>query len=116
MTGKVWRNEHGKNHRDNDRPAVVTPKFLQWSQNGEYHRDNDLPAVIRDGILINNDDEPVLLQPGDGIQEWWCHGKRSRDNGKPAWIRIYKGIIVREEWWIDDVKVDPPALIKPACS
>ena len=111
MPGKVWRNEQGKLHRDNDRPALVTPFFLQWCQNGKSHRDNDLPAFIRDGHLIDND--PTPIQQGDGVQEWWQHGKRSRDNGKPALIRIYKGVIVREEWWVDDVKVDPPALIKP---
>jgi hypothetical protein len=37
----------GKQHRDNDLPAVIKPEYLAWFRNGEYWRDDEnLPCVI----------------------------------------------------------------------
>ena len=54
---------NGKQHRDNDLPAVVYHNGSTcWYQNGLLHRDNDLPAVV----WVN------------GYQAWYQHGKLNR--------------------------------------
>jgi hypothetical protein len=39
--------KNGKQHRDNDLPAVIYSSGSQfWFKNGKKHRDNDLPSII----------------------------------------------------------------------
>ena len=69
---KFWC-KNGKQHRDNDLPAVILANGDQhWYKNGNLHRDNDLPAVIM----------------ANGDQKWFKDGKCHRDNDLPAVIRV----------------------------
>lgn len=70
---------NGKNHRNNDLPAVINElEYIKyWHQHGKNHRDNDLPAIMHD----------------NGRKEWYHYGKRHRDNDLPAVINKYT-----QEW------------------
>ncbi len=54
---------HGKLHRDNDKPAVITTEVQKYYQHDELHRDNDKPAVIY----------------ANGTKLWYQHGKYIRN-------------------------------------
>jgi hypothetical protein len=41
---KRWRDSAGQLHRDDDKPAVVTARTLQWYRHGQLHRDGGKPA------------------------------------------------------------------------
>jgi hypothetical protein len=67
---KVWYN-HGKIHRDGDKPAYISPDGIKmWFKDGKKHRDEDRPAYIGK----------------DGEKEWWQHGSWHRDGDKPAMV------------------------------
>ena len=54
--------QHGKVHRDHDKPAVILSTGTQeWYQHDKCHRDHDRPAVI--GY--------------DGYQAWYQYGKKT---------------------------------------
>ena len=91
-----WVNSNDENHRDFDFPAVVDFREFgtkEWWQHGRCHREFDRPAVIcgdgtqvwyRNGRIHRELDRPALIDP-DGLQSWWySHGKLHRDGGRPA--------------------------------
>ena len=93
---KIWRDNQGRVHRDNDRPAIIDANGDQmWYNAGDLHRENDLPAITQqvdkytvwytDGKLHRENDLPALI--GEyGYKAWYKNGVRHRDNDKPAII------------------------------
>jgi hypothetical protein len=91
---------HGKLHRDNDRPALITPELTRWYSCGKLHRDNDLPAEIQNlGVVDANIKEAYWVLPKEKVvslldefgaanygQKWYQHGRLHRDGDLPAVI------------------------------
>jgi len=44
LESKVWYDDEGRYHRDNDMPARITITESSRYQHGKLHRDNDKPA------------------------------------------------------------------------
>lgn len=83
--------KNGVIHRDNDLPAEVGTKWIEWYCNGLIHRSNDLPARINKyGVQqwykrdkqYRVDDKPTTVLPGV-YSMWNKDNKYSRKNGLP---------------------------------
>ena len=73
-------------------PPTLEDGCWTWrDKDGKFHRDNDLPARI---YVTNGHDD------NDGSKEWWRHGQRHRDHGRPAVIQEDGAIY----WWIDGLE------------
>jgi len=56
---KIWRDEQGNIHNDNDQPSIIFPNGkMVWMNHGYIHRGNNLPAIIYE----------------DSKREWYEHG------------------------------------------
>lgn len=77
---KWW--QHGEQHRDGDKPAVISKTIQEWWQHGQRHRENGPAIVFR-----------------DGLQMWIQHDQKHRLDG-PAVTNGGSS----EEYWIDNVQ------------
>lgn len=79
----MWCN-HGRTHRDGDKPAVVSRYRKEWYIDGELHRGGNQPAVMQDEVALPK------YEASDEFQEWYhrgvCYGaSKSGDNTHTYW-------------------------------
>jgi len=90
---KIWRDENGLEHRDGDKPAVITAKGTRkWFQHGHLDREGDKP----------------FLEGYDGTYMWFKNNLRHREGGKPA-IVWADGT---EEYFLNDKRYQPNTIDK----
>ena len=109
INGHQYWYKNGKEHRENDMPAVIYSTGSQfWYKNGLKHRDNDLPAAIysngdrhwyKNGLRHRDNDLPAVIS-SNGDQEWYKNGQEHRDNDLPA--VIYSNGY--QEWYKNGIK------------
>jgi hypothetical protein len=85
--GILWWYVNANCHRDDDKPAVLSPtkKSASWFQNNSLHRNKNQPAHISQYVL-----------------NWYHYGKRHRING-PAVIIFYPKLITY--YYVNDVNI-----------
>jgi hypothetical protein len=73
--------KNGRFHRDDDKPAILNERRLEWYKNDKLHRDGDKPAEIgADGILgwrknglPHRITGPAVIYPNNK-HEYWING------------------------------------------
>jgi hypothetical protein len=63
--GTFFWKKNGLLHRDNDKPALITPDgVVYWYKDGKQHRDGDKPAIIYpNGFVLYYKDGVVVKDP-----------------------------------------------------
>jgi hypothetical protein len=81
-----WR-EHGRRHRDRDRPAVVTATldgkclFVYWMRDGLLHRGRDRPAAVE----YAREEGGATAGPFRVVGRYWYRrGELHRSHGRPS--------------------------------
>lgn len=87
VTGELYnKDENGKRHSFNDKPAVVHPNGAQlWMKHGTFHRDGDLPSKIHPNGQLeykvngvphrDNEDHPAYVD-SHGTFHFYKDGER----------------------------------------
>ena len=79
---KIWRNSKGQIHRDNNKPALISPDGrCEWWIDDKYHRDNDLPAIICPNDYCS------WWQNGRMIKDKYCTKAEAEEYRKPYYLQ-----------------------------
>lgn len=121
-TCSLWLKD-GLLHREGHPAEIILHRgycIKRWCINGKNHRDNDEPAVVKywidnmcivceewwmDGVLSRRDDNPAIIKYSSVTsgkileKEWWVDGEKHRENDNPAVIMNSEGNVVHQEWW-----------------
>jgi hypothetical protein len=99
---KVWRNEKGQIHRDNEPAVECCSGDKEWFQNDKLHRIDGAAIESANGYkewrqngLLHRIGAPAIEYP-NGDKSWWKNGKLNRTDG-PA-MDLADGY---KEWWIE---------------
>ena len=112
-----WTLPDGRLHRADDKPAVEYPNGdCEWWVDGVQHRDGDKPAIISQFTetyykrgLIHRIENPAVIYK-NGRKEWMVGGVLHRDDDKPAVVDSNGDC----EWWVNGKRHRNhfPAIIK----